>query len=111
MKHKLLSAITACVLLIGQHSISAQTTVVPARAPEPTLCLTDAVAVAQKYVADNKIDVTQLFLQSATAVYATDNPQGDWLWRIIWAPKENVRGGEIYLFVNKDKSVSTVGGR
>ena len=111
MKPKILSAIIAGVLLVGQLTILAQITPSVELTLEPTLSLTNAIVVAQKYVADNKIDVSQLFLQSATAIYTTDNPQGEWLWRITWAPKGYVRGGQIYLFVNMDGSISIEKGR
>ncbi len=111
MKPKILSTIIAGVLLVGQLTILAQTTPSVILTLEPTLSLTNAIVVAQKYVADNKIDVTQLFLQSATAIYTTDNPQGGWLWRITWAPKGYVRGGQIYLFVSMDGSISIEKGR
>ena len=111
MKPKIFSAIIASVLLVGQITILAQTTPSVELTLEPTLSLTNAIVLAQKYVVDNKIDVEQLFLQSATAIYTTDNPQGGWLWRITWAPKGHIRGGQIYLFVNIDGSITMENGR
>ena len=111
MKPRLLSAIIASVLLVGQHAVLAQNIPSIELTQEPTLSLTNAIDLAQKYVVDNTIDVTHHFLQSATAIYTTDSPQGGWLWRITWAPKGYVRGGQIYLFVNMDGSISIENGR
>lgn len=110
MKFIILSAITVGILLIGQPAIFAQTTTAPIHELEPSLCLADAVALAQNYATENRINISH-FMQSASAIYLTDNPQGEWLWRVIWEPRRNVRSGQIIVNIKMDKSITLERGR
>ena len=110
MKFKMLLAITVGIMLICHPAILAQTTTTPIHELEPSLCLVDAVAIAQNYATENRINISH-YMQSASAIYLTDNPQGEWLWRVIWEPKKNVRGGQIIVNIKMDKSVTLERGR
>ncbi len=54
---------------------------------EPKSGLKQALAKAEKYVADRKIDVSKLFLERIYRSEFPKNPKQN-CWTIIWAPKD-----------------------
>lgn len=64
--------------------------------------LKEALAKAEKYVTDKKLDVSRLFLASIYRSEFPKNSKQD-CWTVIWAPKDpHVLDGELRVYVYDD---------
>jgi|GEM_PF-1237222 len=77
---------------------------------EPPVSLKKALALAEQYVAKEKIDVSAHFMESVRLVHITDNPKGKRLWIVTWTLKKPSDGGQVFINVEMDKTVSMIGG-
>jgi hypothetical protein len=69
---------------------------------EPRTTLKQALASAERYVADKKIDVSRMFLRTTDRIEDPGNPNES-CWKVIWAPKDaGAPGGELRLYVYDD---------
>lgn len=69
---------------------------------EPVLSLKQALAKAEKYVAEKNLDVSSLFLSS---IYRHEFPENSKqnCWTIIWAPKDpHILDGELRVYIYDD---------
>lgn len=76
---------------------------------EPKTSLKQALAEAEKHVADEKLDVSGLFL---SRIYRTEFPENrkQNCWTVIWAPKDpNVDDGELHVYVYDDGRIGLGG--
>jgi len=81
------------------------TTLAFGESPRPKTLLKDALAKAEKYVKDQKLDAPG-FLPSA--VYRSKNPvtKTD-CWVVMWSTDdENVFDGDMYIFVDDDGRIT-----
>ena len=76
---------------------------------EPKISLKQALAKAEKFVADKKIDVSKLFLASVYQSTTPRNPKQD-CWTVIWAPKDlNILDGELRVYIYDDGRIESGG--
>jgi len=76
---------------------------------EPKVSLKQALAKAEKYVADKKIDISSLYLASVYRRTISDNPKQD-CWTVIWAPKNPyVMDGELFIYIYDDGHIKAGG--
>ena len=69
---------------------------------EPKTGLKQALAKAEKYVADKKIDISTLFLERIYRSEFPKNPKQN-CWTIIWAPKDPyILDGELRVYIYDD---------
>ena len=69
---------------------------------EPKIGLKQALAKAEKYVVEKKIDVSTLYL---SMIYRSEFPKNSKqnCWTIIWAPKDpNMLDGELRVYIYDD---------
>jgi hypothetical protein len=72
---------------------------------EPPIDLKTALARAERYVRDHKIDLSGLYLFSVDESRTPKNPKQD-CWVVIWAPKNpNIDDGEVRVYVYFDGRV------
>ena len=61
-----------------------------------------ALAKAEKYVADKKLDVTKLSLSRICRRESIKNPKQN-CWTIIWSPKKHhISGDELRVYIYDD---------
>ena len=78
---------------------------------EPQISLQEALALAEQYVSANKIDTSQHFIESIRLVHITETPQEERRWIVTWAlKKERTDGGQIFVTVKMDRTVSMIRG-
>jgi len=76
---------------------------------EPKTSLKEALAKAEKYVADKKIDVSGLYLASIYRSTIPKNPPQN-CWTVIWVPKNpNVMDGELRIYIYDDGHIEAGG--
>jgi len=64
--------------------------------------LKQALAKAEKYVADKKIDVSKLFLERIYRSEFPKNPKQN-CWTVIWVPKDpHILDGELRVYIYDD---------
>lgn len=80
-------------------------------AAEPALTLKQALSLAEEYVTAKKIDVSRHFMESVRLVHITDHPKGERQWIVTWVLKTPSDGGQIFIQVKMDRTVSMTGGR
>jgi hypothetical protein len=75
---------------------------IAAESREPKLSLKHALAKAEKYVADKKLNVSDLFLVSVYQSNPSKKPEQH-RWTVIWAPKDpNLFDGELRVYIYDD---------
>jgi len=74
------------------------------RQVEPSLTLPEALEIAQKYVKEKNIDVSERYLDNIQLMYDSSWTDGKY-WRIVWKYKKLTLGGEIFIYVGMDKSI------
>jgi hypothetical protein len=77
---------------------------------EPAVTLKEALSLAERYVAEKTINVSGHFVESVRLVCIPDNPKGERQWIITWALKTPSDGGQVFIHVKMDKSVSMTRG-
>jgi hypothetical protein len=108
---KSLSLIVAMSVLLGSVVfVMAQTESKEVLSAEPAVTLKDALSLAEQYVAKEKIDVSLHYLESIRLVPIPDNPKGEKQWLATWILKTPSDGGQVFIHVKMDKSVSKTGG-
>ncbi len=80
----------------------------------PVLSITEALQVAQQYMADKKIDLSNHFVSGAR--YFDSRPKSDTsadkgpYWIVTYEPKERVQGGQYFVHVYMNREAGHVGG-
>ncbi len=71
----------------------------------PVISIEDAIAKAKQYVREKKLDTSQQYMDS---VVLELNPGGDRgkYWRITWERNEFIKGGQTFINVYMDGSVT-----
>ena len=111
MKTRCGMTIMLSVLAAGVLAALAQTTAPqPATINEPAVSLKEALSLAEQYVTEKKVDTSKHFMESVRLVYIRDNPKGMRQWIVTWVLKTPSDGGQIFIHVDLDKSVSMTGG-
>ena len=101
MKRNFILTILICCFMAS--SISAAETY------EPKIELKQALAKAEKYINDKKIDVSTLFLASIYRKEFTNNPKQN-CWTVIWAPKDpHILDGELRVYIYDDGRIEDGG--
>jgi hypothetical protein len=80
----------------------------------PTLTIPEALQIAQRYLEDKKLDISDKFISSVryhesgtwTKSYIGKGPY----WQVTYEPKENTCGGQYFVFVYMDRKVGHIGG-
>lgn len=104
-------AIILTVFAAGLLAALAQTTAPqPVLTNEPAVSLKEALALAEQYVAETKVDTSKHFMESVRLVYIRDNPKGIRQWIVTWALKTPSDGGQIFIHVDLDKTVTMTRG-
>lgn len=104
-------SIMLSLLAAGALAALAQTTALqPMDVNEPAISLKEALSLAEHYVAEQKVDTSKHFMESVRLVYTRDNPKGGRKWIVTWALKTPSDGGQIFINVDLDKSVSVTRG-
>ena len=81
----------------------------------PVLSITEALQVAQQYVAEKKLEVSAHFIAGARYFDGASKPgassgKGPY-WLITYDPKEQVLGGQYFIHVYMNREAGHVGGR
>jgi len=98
------------VLLASAVVVLAQTPAKETLSLAPAVTLQEALSLAEQYVEKQKIDTSRHFLESIRLVYIPDNPKGEKQWVVTWTLKTPSDGGQIFILVKMDKSLSKSGG-
>jgi len=86
-------ALVTCWLAAGCFSVEKR---------EMKAGLKQALAKAEKYVAEKKLDVSGLFLSKVYRDEFPENPKQN-CWIVIWAPKDrNISDGELIVCIYDD---------
>ncbi|MEI6560516.1 MAG: hypothetical protein WCO68_00345 [Verrucomicrobiota bacterium] len=101
---------------------AADPTPLPAPATEPTalnnrapsLSITEALQIAQQYMAEKKLDISAHFVSGAryfdgASKAAASTGKGPY-WIITYERKEQVQGGQYFVHVFMNREVGHVGG-
>ncbi|MCX6968074.1 MAG: hypothetical protein NTZ46_09935 [Verrucomicrobia bacterium] len=86
----------------------------PARDRTPALSVTEALQIAQQYMADQKVDLSSHFVSGAR--YFDSKPKSDTsfdkgaYWIVTYERKES-QGGQYYIHVYMNREAGYVGGR
>lgn len=75
----------------------------------PTVGLEEALALAKKYIKDNKIDISRHYLDNIRLVYKSPWMEGEH-WILTWRLKKLSDGGEVFIIVGMDKQIRYIGG-
>ncbi|HEY5505608.1 MAG TPA: hypothetical protein VIK28_10665 [Sedimentisphaerales bacterium] len=95
MKPRILIIVLAVLSLIMSSGAAPETR-------EPKIDLKQALAKAEKYVVEKKIDVSTLYM---SMIYRSEFPKNSKqnCWTIIWAPKDpNMLDGELRVYIYDD---------
>lgn len=107
---RIITGLLGSVLFASAVVVLAQTPSKEVLNAEPAVTLKEALSLAEQHVAKEKINVSRHFLESIRLVHITDNPKGDRQWIVTWALKIPSDGGQVFIRVKMDKSVSMTGG-
>jgi len=80
----------------------------------PTLSITEALEIAQQYMVEKKLDISDHFVSGAryfdgTSKVAASTGKGPY-WIITYERKEQVQGGQYFVHVYMNREVGHVGG-
>jgi hypothetical protein len=103
-----MKTIQLLVLALLSALLLAAAEIIPTPLPPP-VSLKEAVGIAEAYVAEKKIDVSQHYLASARV---QSDPQGRLHWDAQWMHTDRgVKGGWFMVRVQMDKTVSLIPGK
>lgn len=71
----------------------------------PTVSPEQAIAIAQEYIKNHKIEISRHFLAKIEYVGLYDEYQKPF-WRIEWRPLGRIKGGQIFILVYPDGSAA-----
>jgi len=72
----------------------------------PSVTLKEALGLAEQYVAKENIDVSNRFLESIRLIPTKEGQA----WVVTWCLKTPSDGGQVFITVKMDKSLSMIGG-
>ena len=107
MKAGIVVGVMIGVFAAGVVAAQGQTaTPEPTMTSEPVVSLKEALSLADQYVLEKKVDVSRHFMESVRLVYVRGVRQ----WIVTWQLKEPSDGGQVFIHVYLDKSVSMIEG-
>ena len=109
-----LTVITASLFAADPTAPSSLTEPKPLTDRAPALSITEALQVAQQYIAEKKLDVSGHFVSGAryfdgTSKVGGSSAKGPY-WIITYERKEQVQGGQYFIHVYMNREVGHVGG-
>ena len=110
MTSRIIAGLLGSVLLASAVVVLAQTPAKENLSAKPAVTLKEALSLAEQYVAKEKTDISRHFMESIRLVHITDNPKGERQWIVTWTLKTPSDGGQVFIHVKMDRSVSMTGG-
>jgi hypothetical protein len=95
-------------LAIGFIHFTGSTGIHPIETGRPALLIDQAITIANRYASTHSIAASQHYIDSVSL--ENDDVRGKF-WSVTWLPNQRLKGGEIYMQIYMDKSITVRRGR